>query len=244
MLLTKIVLHNYAAFDGKHEIDLTPTADSQQNIVLIGAMNGSGKTSLLEAVKLCLFGEKKSGLLPPRESEATFICKRLNYTAKSRGEMLMSITLTLEQVPIPDSHRIEIRRSWRFFPVSGNYDNSEMTILKDGKELQLVVREQWQDFINEKIPPGIADFFFFDGEKIQQLADDSTDRDSLRDSIKNVLGLQTLDHLGKDILKNIDDVRREADKVTDAQLRKLEADEAVFEEQSALAKFKFKCLIL
>jgi DNA sulfur modification protein DndD len=231
MLLTKIVLHNYAAFDGTQVIDLTPTTDSQQNIVLIGAMNGSGKTSLLEAVKLCLFGEKKSGLVSQRESERVFIEKRLNYSAKSRGETEMSVTLTLDQVPIPDSHKIEIRRVWRFLPVNGTYDTWEMSILKDGKELQLVVREQWQDFINEKIPPGIADFFFFDGEKIQQLADDSTDRESLRDSIKNLLGLQALDHLGKDISKNIDDVRREADKVTDSQLRKLEADEAVCLEQ-------------
>jgi DNA sulfur modification protein DndD len=166
MLLTKIVLHNYAAFDGKHEIDLSPTDDPQQNIALIGAMNGSGKTSLLEAVKLCLFDVKKSGLLAQREPEATFIAKRLNYNAKSRGEMEMSVSLIFDQVPIPDSHKIEIRRLWKFFPVSGNYDFTDMTILKDGKELQLVVREQWQEFINEKIPPGIADFFFFDGEKI------------------------------------------------------------------------------
>jgi len=39
---------------------------------------------------------------------------------------------------------------------------------------------RWQDFISETIPPGVAGFFFFDGEKIQQLADDTSDREALR----------------------------------------------------------------
>ena len=58
MILKKVVLHNYTAFEGKQEINLTPTENTEQNIILIGAMNGSGKTSLLEAVKLCLYGER------------------------------------------------------------------------------------------------------------------------------------------------------------------------------------------
>lgn len=231
MILKNVILHNYTAFEGTQEINLTPTENSEQNIILIGAMNGSGKTSLLEAIKLCLYGERGSGLLSKSESEASFINKKFNYNARKRDKQ-MSIELTFGDVPIPNPHEIKIRRDWFFDTVTGRYENSSaMTIYKDGKELELVAREQWQEFINEKIPPGVSDFFFFDGEKIQQLADDSTDRESLKDSIRYLLGLKIIGNLETDLSKHIDDIRRDSDKVTDSQLRELETDEARFDEK-------------
>jgi DNA sulfur modification protein DndD len=231
MKLKRILLHNFSAFEGNHELDLSPSDNPSKNIVLIGGMNGSGKTSLLEAVKLCLYGERKSGLLSPQESPSAFINKRFNQNARDKREKRMFVELTFDKVPIPNFQEIKIRRSWFFDSVTGKYEDSSMTISLDGKELQLVGKEQWQDFIDEKIPPGISDFFFFDGEKIQQLADDDTDRESLRDSIRNLLGLKTLANLSSDLSTHIDNVRRSSDSVTDAELKKLEAEEADFVEK-------------
>lgn len=228
MILQQVILHNYTAFEGTQKILLTPSVNAEQNIILIGAMNGSGKTSLLEAVKLCLYGERGSGLISAREAEATFINKKFNYNARDRRERQMYIELTFGNVLIPDPHEITIRRTWFFDTLTGLYDSSSsMTIFKDRKELELVARDQWQDFINEKIPPGVSDFFFFDGEKIQQLADDSTDRESLKESIRNLLGLKIIGNLESDLTTHIDTIRRDSDKVTDSQLRALEAEEAM-----------------
>jgi|SRR5437868_6016700 len=190
MLLSKIALHNFSAFEGTQVLDLTSTGNPEQNIILIGAMNGAGKTSLLDAVKLCLYGERGSGLLPPRETPAEFVRKRFNYNARDRRETEMWIELTLDNVELPGAtHQIQIRRTWHFHPVRGSYDRDEFTIHKDGKALQIIDRDHWQDFINDTIPPGVAGFFFFDGEKIQQLADDTNDREVLRESSVNDLCL-------------------------------------------------------
>jgi DNA sulfur modification protein DndD len=231
MILKTVTLHNYTAFDGTQEINLSPTENAEQNIILIGAMNGSGKTSLLEAVKLCLYGERGSGLLSTREAETNFISKKFNYNARDRKEKKMSIELTFDDVPIPDPHEIKVKREWFFDSLTGKYESYSMSIYKNGKELELVAREQWQDFINEKIPPGVSDFFFFDGEKIQQLADDSTDRESLKESIRNLLGLKIIGNLESDLSTHIDNIRRETDKVTDSQLRALEAEEEGYKEK-------------
>lgn len=91
MILKNVILHNYTAFEGTQQVNLTPTENFKQNIILIGAMNGSGKTSLLEAVKLCLYGERGSGLVPQRESEASFINKKFNHNARARQEKKMFI---------------------------------------------------------------------------------------------------------------------------------------------------------
>ncbi|HYX29324.1 MAG TPA: AAA family ATPase, partial [Pyrinomonadaceae bacterium] len=227
MLLAKIALHNYSAFEGDQVLDLTSTGDPKQNIILIGAMNGAGKTSLLDAVKLCLFGERGSGLLPPKETPAEFVLSRFNYNARERHETEMWIELTFDDVQLPGAtHQIQVKRKWKFHSVRGTYEGDDFAIQKDGKAFQLIDRDHWQDFIDDTIPPGVADFFFFDGEKIQKLADDATDREVLRESIRNLLGLSVYTKLSDDLDKHTDDIRREADKVTDDQLKQLEADDA------------------
>ena len=240
MILKNILLHNFSAFDGNQEIDLSPTDNSEQNIVLIGAMNGSGKTTLLEAVKLCLYGERKNGLRSRKESPSSFIKNRFNYNARDRRDPKMFVELTFDKVPIPNKHEIKIRRSWFFDSVTGKYEDSKMAITLDGKELELVAKEQWQDFIDEKIPPGISDFFFFDGEKIQQLADDGTDREELRKSVRNLLGLQTLTNLSDDLSTHIDNVRRSSDHGADVEIKKLEATKADFKERIKLNNEKLE----
>lgn len=229
MLLSKIALNNYSAFEGTQVIDLNPSGEPKKNITLIGAMNGAGKTSLLDAVKLCLYGERGSGFLSPKETPSEFIRKRFNYNAQDRHETEMWIELTFDDIELPGAtHQIQVRRTWYFHPIRGTYDKDkdDFTIIKDGKELQIIDRDHWQDFINDTIPSGVAGFFFFDGEKIQQLADDTNDREVLRESIRNLLGLTVYNKLSGDLAKHMDDVRREADKITDDQLKQLEADEA------------------
>jgi DNA sulfur modification protein DndD len=227
MLLSKIALHNFSAFEGTQVLDLTSTGIPEQNITLIGAMNGAGKTSLLDAVKLCLYGERGSGLLPTRETPSEFLRNRFNYNARDRHELEMWIELAFDDIELPGAtHQIQVRRTWRFHPVRSSYEGQEFSIVKDGKPLQIIDSEHWQDFINDTIPPGVAGFFFFDGEKIQQLADDTNDREVLRESIRNLLGLTVYSKLSGDLAKHTDDIRRDADKVTDDQLKQLEADEA------------------
>jgi DNA sulfur modification protein DndD len=139
----------------------------------------------------------------------------------------MWIELTLDGVELPGAiHQIQVRRTWHFHSLRGTYDHDELTIHKDGKPLEIIDSDHWQDFINETIPSGVAGFFFFDGEKIQQLADDTSDREALRESIRNLLGLTVYGKLKDDLSKHTDDIRRAADKVTDDQLKQLEADQA------------------
>ncbi len=57
----------------------------------------------------------------------------------------------------------------------------------------------WQDYINELIPIGVSQFFFFDGENIQKLTDDSNHDQFLAESIKSLLGLNLVDRLQSDL---------------------------------------------
>ena len=62
-----------------------------------------------------------------------------------------------------------------------------------------VSEEHWQDFVQDLIPSGISELFFFDGEKIQELADDQSDNHALDHSVRSLLGLNLVDRLQADL---------------------------------------------
>ena len=57
MILTELELQNFGVYRGSHVIDLEP-ADRDSPIVLFGGLNGAGKTTVLEAVLLALYGKR------------------------------------------------------------------------------------------------------------------------------------------------------------------------------------------
>ncbi|EAT2223623.1 DNA sulfur modification protein DndD, partial [Salmonella enterica] len=65
MLIKQLVLHNFRVFCGTHTIDLTPRKRPHEvnprPIVLFGGLNGAGKTSILSAIRLALYGRLAFG---------------------------------------------------------------------------------------------------------------------------------------------------------------------------------------
>ena len=66
MLIKQLVLHNFRVFNGTHTIDLAPRKRPHEvnprPIVLFGGLNGAGKTSILSAIRLALYGRLAFGL--------------------------------------------------------------------------------------------------------------------------------------------------------------------------------------
>ena len=67
------------------------------------------------------------------------------------------------------------------------------------QEIYSIEKSEWQQFINQLIPRGIAKLFFFDGEKIQSIADDDNENKYIKSSFDTLLGLDLVNQLQKDI---------------------------------------------
>ena len=206
MKFRKLTIENYKSFQFATEI-LFPVGEDGRSIFLIGGMNGAGKTSIMEAVNFCLYGAK-----------ADEIFRSINRREKARGNALVSFELVME---MDDLSELVVKRSWS----AGVTDDPKpkdlterLVVVRDGKRVSVQNQEIWQGFIRSMIPPGITQFFFFDGEKIQAIAADDHSEVRLKSSLEAALGIQYINRLAADILYIKNEERKGFVEISDEDL--------------------------
>lgn len=196
MNVRNITLNNYGLFRGEHTLDLRTKRG--RPIVLFGGKNGAGKTTLLEALQLCLYGSLAIGDRVSRESYYAYLGDRIHRSpALLIQPAFASVSVTFEHADVGRMYTYTVSRSWERSAQGRLAERFE--VQRDGQQLSEVTPEQWQDFIRELIPPGVTRLFFFDGEKIQQLAETSSDEHELGTSIKALLGTDLVEKLQTDL---------------------------------------------
>lgn len=199
MIFTRLELENFGLFSGRHEFNLAPlrTGEERRNIVLFGGKNGSGKTTILEAVRLCLYGQRSRGARVRRRDYDAYLTSRIHRSRDPGASAeAASVALEFEHVHAGRSSAYRVERAWRS---TGLGLREVVTVFRDGRELTEFDQEHWEDFVKELVPPGISQLFFFDGEKIQALAEESGYDSELSLSIKSLLGLDLAERLSADL---------------------------------------------
>ncbi|WOH75545.1 DNA sulfur modification protein DndD [Bradyrhizobium sp. NDS-1] len=194
MILRKIRLEDFGLYAGSAEIDLVPrTVKGRQNpIVLIGGKNGAGKTTVLEAVRLALYGRRALGTRVGLSEYENHLRERINRDSTSARA---AVELEFDYSEAGFVHRYRVRREWE---VRGKAVAEELSLEKDGSIVTAVPRDEWHMFLQELIPPGVSQLFFFDGEKIQQIASDD-DNEQMADAVRSLLGIELVGRLRTDI---------------------------------------------
>ena len=198
MILKSLSLNDFGVFSGRHDIDLAPRTKygNKRPIVLFGGLNGAGKTTTLTAVRLALYGRQSMGR---SISNIAYHQQLVEYIHKPRKRIVAPNSAAVELDFTYGKHGtvddFKVVRSWQ---ESGKKTVEHLEIYKNEELLEGLSSEQLQSFLNELIPIGVADLFFFDGEKIADLAEDETN-EALADAIKRLLGLDIVDRLRADL---------------------------------------------
>lgn len=222
MIINRVVLQDFGAFRGRNEIELRPRDRSYRPIIIFGGRNGAGKTTIFEAIRVCLYG---LNALPGRQRRADyeqFLVDRIHrHKSLPVQPQEASVEVEFEYAHLGKLSTYSVRRTW---VRRSNGAQETLTILRDGKPLDDIEQDHWQDFIKDLIPPGLSQLFFFDGEKIEELAAHGTEVEQFRDSFRSLLGLDLVERLQDDLSIHISRQERAAN--TDAVERKLEAARA------------------
>jgi DNA sulfur modification protein DndD len=158
-------------------------------------MNGSGKTTLFQGVKLCLYGRYLKGYRLEEEEYQQFLKEMIHRHSGLLEYDNASVSLEFEHVHLGKKSCYFVKRTWS----TSTKLSEQLTVLQDGKPVDGVPSDQLQDFLMELIPLGLSNLFFFDGEQIQNLAEDEPNNRNLADAFNTLLGLDILHHLETDI---------------------------------------------
>jgi len=203
MLITKLTLNNFRVFRGVHEIDLRPAParlskngpieGTERPIILFGGLNGAGKTSILTAVRLALFGRQSFSQVLSNGEYVDALSELIHKGVGHGGvQDNASIELEFKYSQNGEENTYKVIRGWK----RGKKDS--LCLEKDGIQIPELNYEQCQGFLNELIPTGIADLFFFDGEKIADLAEDESGT-VLKTAVRRLLGLDVIAKLKSDL---------------------------------------------
>ncbi len=204
MLLTKIILQDYGVYRGKNEFDFTCTKDKP--VILIGGTNGAGKTTLFESVMLCLYGAYATGNRSTKKSYEQMLAKRIHRYAGSSAQADFA-SITVQFVVFHSGKEIEYRvnRVWK--KSHTGIDEQLLVHKRHSQEqflpLDTVEESYWQSFIKDLIPKGVANLFFFDGEKIVKIAKEEKEDFAIKESFKSLLGLDVVEQLQTDLQTNM-----------------------------------------
>ena len=189
MILDEISLHDFGVYEGLQTLTLTPPS-SKRPIILFTGLNGAGKTTILEALQIGLFGANAMCL--SEQSYQEYMRRAINK--KSRWGQ-SGITLIFRRMEDGQEVRYRLSRVWK---KSGKKVNESLEVYRND-QLDRVAAENWAQFVEEIIPASISNFFFFDGEKIESYANPDTARELICDGIHSLLGLDVVNRLAHDL---------------------------------------------
>ena len=223
MIIRRVTLSDFGIYGGSDwSFDLVPQPEDGFNrpIILFKGKNGVGKTTLTEAIRLCLHGSLALGSRVSQVEYEAHLARRIHIASDPKHQSTSAkISLVLDYVTVGRKHTYQIDRSWDRI---NNKIKEDLEILEDNQPLSdLSTLQQKEGFLRELVPPNIAEIFFFDGERLQMLADDNTHHNLLADTLKTLLGLQLVEQLQKDL--DIYLVRQEISSELKALQKQLEA---------------------
>lgn len=210
MIFLELVLENFGPYCGRQVLNLRPQIDEDtcfdqvpppsnvsggdsRPIILLGGMNGGGKTTLMDAIRLALYGHRAQCSTRNNLGYSEFLTQSVNrYTPI--GEQTC-IELAFEHILNNVQVEFRIKRTWTKNPKNGK---DTLGILVD-EWSDKALAQIWDERIEDLLPLGISNLFLFDGEQVKELAEQETPTDGVINAIKTLLGLELAERLAVDI---------------------------------------------
>jgi len=194
MLLTKITLKDFRQFIGTQTIEFS--TDPEKNVTIILGENGAGKTTFAQAFKWCLYGSTDF-------HDPIVLNKKISNDLGPSAESTVSVTLEL----IHRKRPYVITREQKYTTNSkGELNTPNSSVLKiqykaDDGNTKFVDEKEVELRIKEILPQELSKYFFFDGERINNMSKELTygKSEEFADAVRRLLGLaafsNTLNHL-------------------------------------------------
>lgn len=203
MKLASITMVNFRQFKGEQSFALSPEQDRPVT-VLFGA-NGAGKTTLLNAFTWALYGDLSADV----EEQQRLVNDTVWRETDMGGHAELAVELAFEH----EGQSYRLRRGTHVYKGSPHQQrvtaDPQLWVTTPGGSSEEVAAPQ--EKIHSILPKGISRFFFFNGERIENLVKKGSYAEVKQD-IRGLLDLEQVDraleHLPKVERKLSSDIRR------------------------------------
>lgn len=228
MIIKSLKLKNFRQFQGE-ENELIFATDNELKTTLIIGNNTTGKTTLLESFSWILYGESDL---------------KSYINTKQLKDMKQGETLTIKGELIIEHKGVEysiirttlVEKKAKTAPQTHNQSIYYKT--KEGLSERIVDQVKFDSKIREILPKEMFNYFFFKGEKIEEIGAEISDYNAVNKSkefVRAVRGLLGFEHLTNAIkhLKSLDNEynRELASSNTDKELRELSREKESYQEE-------------
>lgn len=200
MKINKLKLKNFRSYEEETVFDFATT--NNKNIILIGGKNGAGKSTIFEAIKICIYGPMAYKYQGFNASYISKVKSNINNNSLKSDSVNAFVSIDLELSEGTEINIYTLTRKWTFknkkldeiFLV---YKNHSTIPLKD-EELNF-----FENYITSIISPKIFEFFFFDGEHLSEFFIGKNSNTHLKQSLLSLCNFDTFDVLKSTILSSI-----------------------------------------
>jgi len=191
VILRELVLENFGPYRGRQVVNLTPNVDEEEvrPIILFGGMNGGGKTTFMDAIRLAFYGQRAQCSTRGNLSYSDFLSQAVNRHSEDKTR----IELAFEEILDNQLVVFRITRTWQ----KGDNKDTLSILVDDWPDRALT--NIWDEYIENLLPLGISNLFLFDGEQVKELADLEVPPPQVKDAIQALLGLELAEKLGEDL---------------------------------------------
>ncbi|MGB3693725.1 MAG: DNA sulfur modification protein DndD [Spirulinaceae cyanobacterium] len=195
MRFCELVLQNFGPYKGRNVLNFQLPVEEEDTspIILLGGMNGGGKTTLMDAIRLAFYGSRAQCSTRGNLSYGDFLTQSVHKLAKATEEAC--IELAFEHIYNSQQAVFRIRRSWLRNPRNGK---DTLSIAVD-KWFDDALTKTWDERIEDIFPLGISNLFLFDGEQVKELAELETPPAIVIEAIQSLLGLELAEKLSVDL---------------------------------------------
>ena len=215
MILEEIHLKDWKSYGGQHSFYIAPGPQGNKTVIVHGK-NAYGKTSLMEALRFVLYGFRE------HKGRRNMLWRSIHDRKRDRG----MVDAEVRTVFTDKGDRYELIRrikSSRRGVASKDHVKDDVTLrnISKRKEIKKSDVRSWVE--NRLLPEDLHQFFFFDAERIDDVANPSNPT-QIRQAVRTVLGITFLEDALDTIEKALGELERERTRlhqkqVQDEQLR-------------------------
>ena len=185
-----LTIKNYLFFNQIVTLDLNVGPSSDKNLVLVGGINGAGKTSLLNAIKYTITG------LNPEQA------RRIYSESPTDSRLFFCLQFSWQ------GSRYRLSRT---YDKNNEFLRTSRLEHDNGTESE---EQKIRESIDTIFPPNLLDLFFFDVEEVKTLLTQNAAGGEIKQQIERLLGIELVRQAQEDALSLV----RENDVSKDGKL--------------------------